>query len=518
MGAALGLITLITDPFSQACVTIGSCQRSQAGLASIPRFNNYSVAFHASGGAGNYDLSTSMQLAVLTGLYSPPTNSSQSMQSAVSCPTGNCTFSEGQSVAFDTLTMCHSCIDLTSKVLLRSEIDPSSKEKQPGSYVLDGYGDDFALPAPGSGNFSGQLFMLSSAPGIHGDDNDTQWPLDGWNSTTIINTRGIALVVPTAPCPAGKQCNLEPTGFDCALRPCIKSFSASVRNGVYAESEHGTANYLHAVPDALLFQSVTKQTLFNGTWESCVSSKDRTPKNNITVYQPLAQSDVQPGKDLSTDSLTKLYYPQECVYNVGTGAAAALFAYIGSTLDKGTIQMITTPDQVDGDVWLKTLYDSGKMKFADVDRFMNGLATSIGAEMRRNTVPNTGLAVHDANNGTAQATGDAHYSETCIIVRWRYLSFLALLLALDLVFFGMVVYYSQRNPWWCENWKSSALPLLAQAIHDKNGSAVSSPYGHNRMSSGGSNIILEDIDPATLARDVEVRLVEDQGQWKLLAR
>lgn len=518
MGAALGVITLITDPFSQACVTVGSCQRSQPNVASISRFNNYSVAFHSPGGAGEYDLTTSMQLAVLTGLYSPPANSSQSMQSAVSCPTGNCTFTEEQGIAFDSLTMCSSCTDVTKKVVLKTEMDPSSKQSLPSMYVIDGYDDgSLSLPAPGSHNFSGQMVVFSSVPGVHGDDKNTQWPLDGWSSTSIMNTRGIALAQDPSKCHPDGQCDYAPQAFDCALRPCVKSFSAKVHNGVYAEKEHAT-KYLHAVPDALLFQGVADRALFNRTWKPCVSSKDRTPTNNITVYQPLTQSDDKPSDTISPDKLPRVYYPQECVYHVGTGPSSGLPYYIGSILDKGTIQLLVGPGQVDGDVWLKTLWNGGRMSFGDVERFMNGLATSVGAEMRRNPVPNTGLVLHDANNGTAQAVGDAFYTETCIIVRWRYLSFLALLLAVELVYFGLVMYYSYRNPWWCENWKSSALPLLAQAIYDKDGHEMTSPYGHKRASSGGSNIILEDIDPATLARDVEVRLVEDQGQWKLLAR
>lgn len=504
-GALIALVTLVTEPFSQASVSIGLCQRVQSGTAIIPRHNNYIESLHT--GAGSADPSMSMQLAVLTGLYSPPANSSQSISSSVICPTGNCTFSHDEEVSFTTLSMCHSCTDVTDRLV--GKMGKHSTGSGPIlSYSLPGYTHNLSLPNPqtataGSG-FTGLLFAFNTTQGFY-IDNDTQMWADGsWSSTTALSLQGLTFRAKDGQCPTTGECALEPFAFDCGLRPCAQSFSAKVENGKYVEKEL-SRGYLHAVP-SVFFQTTVKSAFINGNWTPCNGTQQKTANNTVFVIDATAQKLLNEGTDPS--ELPGEWYLPECVYHLGSGSAMALAQYIDPLFSAARLQM-EEPDVYQGEAWLQMLYNYGQIKLSDVDEFMNGIALSIGAEMRRNGI-STMQAQGDkgATDIPEKITGDTLHTEPCIKVKWRFLSFLAVLLAIEIVFFVAVVIINHRSPQWRENWKSSALPLLFQAVDEKELEFYNDRSSFEKFE---GNL-------GKRAKSALVRLVEEDGEWRFIMR
>lgn len=505
-GALIALVTLVTEPFSQASVSIGLCQRVQLGTAMIPRHNNYIKSLHT--GAGSADPSMSMQLAVLTGLYSPPTNSSQSISSSVICPTGNCTFSQDEEVTFTTISMCHSCKDVTDH-LVGETGKHSTGSGTILSYSLPGYSQNLSLPNPqsataGSG-FTGLLFAFNTTQGFFMDNHTQIWADGPWNSTTALGIQGLTFRAKDGQCPATGECALAPFAFDCGLRPCAQSFSAKVQNGKYVEKEM-SRNYLHAI-SAHFFQTTVKSAFINGNWTSCTGTQKKTANNTVLVIDAAAQKLLTQADDPS--ELPGEWYPPECVYHLGFGSAMALAQYIGPLFSAARLQMEEELGMYQGEAWLQMLYNSGKIQFSDVDDFMNGIALSVGAEMRRNGISTMQTGEDKTTtNIPEKVIGDMFHTEACIKVKWRFLSFLAVLLAIEIIFFVAVVIINHRSPQWRENWKSSALPLLFQAVDEKE---LESYEDRSSFEKFEGNL-------GKRAKSALVRLVEEDGEWRFIMR
>ncbi len=176
-GAAIALLALITEPFSQAAVAIGTCERVMPGEASIPRFNNYAIA---QSNANIASLTTAMQLAVYTGLYTRPTNSSESIRSTVVCPTGNCTFPVQNGASFDTLTICHTCRDVTNKLAMSNTTSGKRGAQEASEYILTGYPGNLSLATDKGPDFNGKMFTFGTSNGVYGSDRANLWPTGGW--------------------------------------------------------------------------------------------------------------------------------------------------------------------------------------------------------------------------------------------------------------------------------------------------------------------------------------------------
>ncbi|KAK2041977.1 hypothetical protein LZ31DRAFT_442935, partial [Colletotrichum somersetense] len=117
LGAFITIAALAIDPFSQAIINHRSCEiTADFGLAQVPRTNNYS-------GDASRILNQQMLRAIYRGLVDPP---KPGEFAGFTCTTGNCTFErDGGGSHFSSLGICHSCDDVTEKVVETSERDPS---------------------------------------------------------------------------------------------------------------------------------------------------------------------------------------------------------------------------------------------------------------------------------------------------------------------------------------------------------------------------------------------------------
>lgn len=472
MGSFLGIIALITEPFSQAAVFIDLCERSLPQQAALPRANGYDNAGHV--GAGTSELSSKMQFAVLNGFYNPPKNSSQSINSLVTCPTGNCTFSDSDgSTYFDTLDMCSSCTDISSKIKTTTEIRDGPRE-----YYLSGYPSNITLYISDTPDFRGQVFGFMSTAGVPQGNLTEPWPDGPWKSTSFFSFQGMATVL--------RNGHTRPAAFDCSLRACVRSLSARVVKGRYTEEEHGR-QYLHYIASAWQLEAVLNRTRINGTWHTCTGSETKTATNNVQVVPP----ELQQTGTLTNSTNTGHWYEAKCYYMVNRGVGFGFSGYLKPMFDKARV---SRDQSLTGDVWAKELWNQGNMTMASVNKFAAGLAASIGAEIRRDG--STVLLGKDA----LMVHGDMTRIEPCIKVVWAYLSFLAYLWILTAFFCTVIIVAQHRSRLGAGNdWKTSILPLLFQAISNGDGLSSTAPYRES--------------DLHRRAQDVMVELRDSRGRW-----
>lgn len=501
MGALLVLALVAAEPFSQASVMVAMCGRVHENAAWIPRASMFTGSQTLE--RGSVMMNSTFQLAAYQALYDDYRSTPELMQPLVNCPTGNCTFP--QPVSIQTLSMCHSCRDITDKI---SGL-PSDLNNPPEDMTLSikGYTESFQartlLP----------LVTNCSSSGVLGQSEDpdaigARWPDGVWNDTSLVSFQGVAGLLKNTSCNFGDRnrksdCVMKGyLGFDCGFRPCVKSYSSKMLNGKYTETEVDR-KFLHRAPNDD-FQLVLDETFINGTWTKCTSEDHWTPTHNATVGR-------LPPVKLGEESL---YYPPSCVYSVSQADFYALVQFLqdGLFVPKAQLDWAATQDgavEVFGQAWQAKLWNHGSASMDVTNRFAEGLANVLGNYIRANgaTFYQTKDIGPDFNNrfnttifpaDWTRALGDAHYDEACIQVRWRYMAYPATLFLLVLVFFVAVVWDDYKSKSWGADWKLATLPMLFPALR-------------NRPASVGSK--MQSKSYYTEAQPLQVKLVNGDDGW-----
>lgn len=377
-----------------------------------------------------------MQLALYLGIIQPPRDSAKSVQ--VACKTGNCTYGADQDASFTTLTMCHSCKDLTH------DIESHNHSGVPQSILSY---DDVKLQVG--------LSVLLDLATFETDDysSERRFPDGVWNRTSVADLQGLAMVFKDPNCPPDRipLCEMKPFAFRCGLQPCVKTYKADFSNGEYHEKEI-SRELLHYIPPARKFELALNRTFYNGAWRECKPSKTKTDTNTEQVSSPQSQAVSRGPHGVDYSAFPTLWYTPECVYIMGAGAAQGFAASFGDLLNNNTLQFYNLPGGLEGAIWLQAMWNLGNLTMNSLNDYMNGVSIAVGAEMRQ----------HEATLLKAES-GQALQLETCIHVRWKFLSFLAVLLVLALVFFMGILFVNLRSAWGAD-WKSSPLALVFQNV------------------------------------------------------
>lgn len=461
LGAIIVLVALAVDPFSQATVDYRSCLTKSLTTslreAAIPRATRYN-AFGSHQSVSQQSLDGPMQLAIYLGLLDPPANSSASV--AANCPTGNCTFPSDQGATFSTLSMCHSCLDLSDTVTNHSFIWNFS---MPGG---------LSLTAP-------TLLNTTLVPPVG----------DSWDKIPLLAFDALTLRYADLECTKNSTCPMEPFAFRCSLTPCLKTYAANFTSSEYREKEVSSKNLRYSPVTTRDFSLAVNRTLQDGTWKNCNATDHKTKTNIVEVF---IGNNTHTGGSESKEILenytgtetTTMWYPPECVYVYGILAREGVHSFLPDFFDGKGLSFAAVVAANTGPTWLQTLWNNGTADMGSVGAFVQGLATSMGGQIRKN--PGDATAETQMSPGDAAAyaaaerpvLGQSWDTHTCIRVRWPFLSFLAVLLALELVFVVAVMVASRLSRW-DGDWKSSTLALLfhgpgAAASENKEGVPLSS--------------------------------------------
>lgn len=402
-----------------------------------------------------------MQLASYIGALNPPRNSSASIP--VTCTTGNCTFPTDGNATFNSLTLCSKTWDATDEI----ETKPPTNISH---WVFSlGYDNTIEQGAPFLFNTSSTRLPDTSRKDSGGNIWNTTSLLDVFIlSMTKINETARNCTPPACIYDTSQVAAFTASAWTFSLFPCVQTFSASVTGGIYTE-EVISEQYLNYLYRRNRFQLSMNSTIFNGTWKSCDGTNEATHTNTIPVYLP---DDRQPNA----------YYQPECVFEF---TPSQMSEFLGDTF--------FVQDGRSESTWVDKLWRNGTTDTDLVTNFAQGLATSIGAEMRKK---GTGPEMLREVRGTTLV------SKTCIRVHWGYLSFFATIFVLELVFLAAVVALTHRSRLHTD-WKSSTLAVAFLS----GGRARRSEWPVDNAESE------ESLQKA--AKNVKVSLVGETGDWRL---
>ena len=371
--------------------------------------------------------------------------------------------------------MCHTCANLTEYA---TSIEPqigSMSYALPSNITIDGY----------------TLFNTS-------DVSVLETHFGPWNETTFLGWHGLAWQSDECAEGEGLCDQSKPFAFSCSLRPCVQTYAANVSNNVYTETELlDSRQYLHYNPQQRIYELAADRTVSNGTWKNCTASDQESSTHSVQLFGPEIQHVLY---QQSTAGVKSSWYEPSCVYNM-TGQTIlnnSTQAFWSDMFFQDANLQYSSPSSSIGPTWLISLWNRGRMNMTSINAHAAGIADSLGGYMRSHAV---------GPEDSRAAVGQAWETDICIGVKWGFMSYLAIVLILELIFFGAVVginYFSA----WGSDWKSSTL-----AVVFRGGLAEPGEKEHTESSrqSDARQKELKDV-----ARGMKIKLVEGDNGWRLM--
>lgn len=309
--------------------------------------------------------------------------------------------------------------------------------------------------------------------------------------------------------------NLSPYfAVACGMVPCRKTFGANITYAVYQEAELSSDNIV-LTHDHAGHTLATNETLRDGSWQSCTPTPQNTSANTLQINMTsmTLMSEVSGDgvrytaavviPDINTTAA--LWYPNDCVWRFGTNPADAISAFVivDDFFDNKTLTApywSRDPSSARGDLWLVNLYRNGTATMDTVAAYMDGLAWSVTANLRQNSADPVQLRV---------ASGQMQAAESCLAVRWAWLSLPAALLGLEVAFLAAIVVLTRSSKHWRGDWKDSSLALLFHGLDDD----YASRSREKEKGVAGDGLRGRD-GMFEVAKGMKVQLTKGEGDWR----
>ena len=447
-GALITIVALAIDPFSQQVITYTFCSRPSDDLTASVAVASYYDRYV---GAATTEPTTSLDLqmanAMYAGLLSSPANASAPVP--FTCSSGNCTFPSlsDTNATHMSLAMCGECEDVSNSII---------KTHSGGATF-------YTLPDPGNiAGISGPPVSISTNDdsALDGMDFHNNWL--AFNSYSFLSNNSTqefltleSIMFRHCSCSYTDSEEVETECSDCerfAARcevfPCVKTYHAQITNFVLSEKDLSRQR-LSVFGD--IWQTWTERILHRGQWVHCNSTDPGC------VWQYSAASAVALGNTLTW-----------------SGSIGAMFQY-------------NDPSSASGLPWLMPLFNSGNGSLETLQTHLDGFTHSLTAVIRQ---------YGNASNAI-KPVGTTWLAETCIDVKWAWLSLPATLLLFAIIFLSLTIWKMENRQ--VALWKSSPLPLLFHGI----GQELKEP--HDALEEVG--------DMKVAARSISARLDQQSGRW-----
>ncbi|KAK8096014.1 hypothetical protein PG999_014036 [Apiospora kogelbergensis] len=392
LGAALAILVLVLDPFTQQLLHYCDCkQASTEANATLPRSTMYSEV-------GSYTVAFSLPPAapVLSfidqGLYNPT-----DVKTPFVCATGNCTFDQ----LFSTLGFCATCEDMSSKltftnVTVTIQTDqtfwvnttlPSGvyAAAQPSFHMFDSWfvmnlTDEWieviqasqAFPGAGANWRKDHHYVMKMRPhsqyGYPDITGCTDWGCVGFGGAGAAR---------------------------CKIDPCVKTYRADIENGHLQEelvrsqkmfrghSQDGNITFLAADLTCARLEAVSR---LQGAgfrvgkddvvipWNVRVNASDGKASIPTHVGDPDPNIEI-PGPLLNETDLPLDIIPADCIYSMGSDAVYSIQEYLAIYLN-GNIGHSNGPPQI------RAIFNDSYASFSSINRTFNSIAEGITQRIR----------------------------------------------------------------------------------------------------------------------------------------
>ena len=463
-GALVIIATLIMDPFVQQVISTYDCDiEVEGGLARIPRANGFDP-YRGDIFELDDDFLFEMRKSVLAGIYSPGEKVTSD------CATGNCTFPS----EYHTIAYCSECTDTTSNISVVIEVNEVNEVSNITHESLNLELRDF-YSIDDLGDASSQRHNLTCPK-----TNITQClAMKSVNGPTALRTAIMTnnVLSQSIACPESQDqprwgCTAS-SGSDnligaatCILMPCIRTYTAEVRNGNFTETLRSVA-----IARSVETNMDVEHDMMAMVNVKCLNTSDR--KALIETGHEIEGKSWAPYiYDYGENRTSSPKVSQDCIYHMkgdviedinrfakgflnGTYQPEMRFIAPGKVVDAdGNISSEGDPSaSLEDEDYLESpqlriLYNQGKLTFDRVNKTWENISDSITTLMRKDSPASDG------------AVGQLWRQQTCVDVEWRYLIYPATVVFFALVFFVGMLIETRRTGSSRHDWKSSPLALL----------------------------------------------------------
>ena len=482
LGAWITVLALAIDPFTQQLIHPFPCEQVQPNsVARIARANNFWGVGHYYVSQDSYvmGLDHGISTAIYSGLLSDVSNTSSV---DFLCSTGKCIFpsTPGVNEAYQTLAVDYSCVDISSEARSDGSITPQPDQDK----------DTYTLEISNTSSLS-----IGSSKGLSMCTTDE----DSMDTPSLYSFAGLVLQTDWEQRSSDgglywEGINYRPFAFACHLRLAVQTIKASIELSTLKETVLSTT----PIPTDQFsdLRLISTRVLRNGKWEICTASATYAPDTPVAIQN----GTIQRGMNQESEGLQ--WFAEDCVWSMDGDTVRALWGFLDTLFDEKEIKLPLGPQWgwIPGDPWITKLYRNATADLASVESYVAQLADSITAAIRL-LASHYSLVRGFEGDKWAYVYGEALKTETCVQVRWAWVSFPASLVALTIVFLATTVWKFRGKTNRHRAWKSSSLAVLFGGLDED---------VRERIGTLGKKSELE-----KSAKETEVVLLMTDDGWRL---
>jgi len=362
------------------------------------------------------------------------------------CSSGNCTFSDKGSASFSTLAFGHFCNNITSNIRIVNETY-STRDNWTTAYLALDYEDDNSLE--------------------WSRENGGESVVRSWTSLTLSGLTTMYFLFRSS------NRDTDWRAVNCTLFPTINTYEARITDAILEEQLVDIA-YLESISaqfdeppvwDSDLSDTVftwthamtTNYTIRNGMKESCEGSV--SPGTGLFMFMKHSDESTYingTGHTNPSAGWKWWYFPQDCVWLLNRFSETTISESLTATFDQKNLSM-GLHDGTVGSVHLRVLFEEGNITFDSIERRIDNLATLMTSVIRTHGSP-VPLQI-PLQSSSSPADGQMWFNTTCAYVRWSWIAYPAVMIALSGISL-LLVAIENRDTQRDRLWKSSFLAAL----------------------------------------------------------
>jgi hypothetical protein len=447
LGAWITVLAVAVDPFSQQIINPVLCHETlQGGVADVPRANNLTGVGSLALRFEPISLDPTTTAAIYIGLLKDPGTI------PVQCLTGNCTFpSDAASGAtYQTLGFESACIDVSADLERNGTGPPNAQWYIPAI-------DKLMRNATNNGaSWQHPTVTLSYASSTFFP---AYWASKHVNSSLF----SYAAIFDESECKnnLNVSCGV-PLAVECRMWPAIQTIKSSIDISKLQETILSSEPLQqHYNPRSYMteydWMTISSKVLRSGTWESCDPSPFVTPRTPVAV----ANNTIVGFFDSSIPPDVQ-WYADDCVWTIDAASVSALQDVLGKMFHRKSIGRGQGGlEIVYGELWTRNLWHNGTASMSSIEAYNAQLARALTVHARERAA--------SLNPELGNAHGIAVKTDTCIQIRWGWISFPTSLVLLTVVFLAATIVKTQKGDHQARqhgNWKSSSLAILFGGLED----------------------------------------------------
>jgi hypothetical protein len=427
----------LTGFFSQQIVLVQSClEIDETAAVSISKTNNYTRSASSDPRMLSTDY-TPMIAAINVGLIQPLDDLTNVLSQG--CSTGNCTFHSTNNASFSTLGIGHLCEDITTRIHVENETTTSSPV---GNFTSEFLALDYDVDQSMAFSPENDGFLVKT------------WtsPREGMITTLYI------LYKPSYE-------SLEYKAVNCSIFPTVNTYVADIRNSILKETlmsstplllpgaqfkNYGNTEEEFANPSiSYSFMTASNYTLRDGYEESCDGSE--TPGPGLSKFMKSTEDPTyvnSTGQTSTSAGWKWWYFPNDCIWSMTQASADGMKRTFNDIFVDQKLSM-GRYGGLEGPIHLRRIFHDGNMTLDTVNELMEGLTATMTTVIRTN----------GEEGPSGNARGQVWINTTCVYIRWRWITFPTVMIALTGVFLIWVA-FENRDVQSDRLWKSSLLAAL----------------------------------------------------------